>query len=231
MPFTLIFSGDLPAHRSNPFTTMTPYGIPDAIGVGNALERNEELADRIDRLEKALIEARHRLAKTRATWNAPCCECDAILAKALNETFPVLGQIQHALVVEGNAYPIEKRLAGSIEEVKATLDGYAIKGWAVDLKANGPVKFVFTSVGPTIVAKTIPTLERADIRQGIAPGADPAGFVMGIPTAEVKPTRDVPIRVFTVMADGRAAQLASAFSSTTNAAFVDAPLDPWTERD
>ncbi|MGZ9105239.1 MAG: hypothetical protein ACXW3M_05360 [Rhodoplanes sp.] len=79
MPFTLIFAGDLSAHRSDPFTTMTPYGIPDAIGVGNALERNEELADRIDRLEKALIEARRRLVKTRATWNAPCYECDAIL--------------------------------------------------------------------------------------------------------------------------------------------------------
>ena len=85
-----------------------------------------------------------------------CYECDAILTKALNETSPVLGRIQHALVVEGTAYPIEKRLAGSIEEVKATSEGYSIKGWAVDIKANGPVKFVFASVGPTIVAKTIP---------------------------------------------------------------------------
>lgn len=229
MPFTLIFAGDLSAHRSDPFTTITPYGIPDAIGVGNALERNEELADRIDRLEKALIEARRRLEKTRATWNAPCYECDAILTKALNETSPVLGRIQHALVVEGTAYPIEKRLAGSIEEVKATSEGYSIKGWAVDIKANGPVKFVFASVGPTIVAKTIPTQERADIRQGVAPGADPAGFVMGIPIVEAKPTKEVPIRVFAVMADGSAAQLASTFSTATEAAFVDAPLDPWKE--
>jgi hypothetical protein len=107
-PFTLIFYGDI---TGNPFTTTTPYGIPYAIAIGNALERNKQLAHRIDRLEGALIEARRRLAKTRATWNAPCYECDAVLAKALNEIiFPDLGHIdQHTLVVEGRAYPIEKR--------------------------------------------------------------------------------------------------------------------------
>ena len=52
---------------------------------------------------------------------------------------------------------------------------------------------------------------------------------MGIPIAEAKPTKGVPIRIFAVMADGSAAQLASTFSTATEAAFVDAPLDPWKE--
>jgi hypothetical protein len=167
------------------------------------------------------------LAKTRATWNAPCCECDAVLAKALNETLPDLGRIQQqALVVEWKGYPIEKRLAGSIEEVKATSEGYAIRGWAVDLKANRPVKFIFASIGPSILAKTIPTEDRADIRDGVASGAHPAGFEMNIPTFAVKPTSEVPIEVFAVMADGSAAQLASAFSIATGGLFADSPLNP-----
>jgi hypothetical protein len=49
---------------------------------------------------------------------------------------------------------------------------------------------------------------------------------MSIPTAGVEATKEVPIRIFAVMADGSAAQLASAFSNT-EAAFADAPLDPW----
>jgi hypothetical protein len=74
MAFTLIFDGDI---VGNPFATTTPHGTPNAIAVGNVIERNEELAHRIDRLEAALLEARRRLAKTRATWNVPCFECDA----------------------------------------------------------------------------------------------------------------------------------------------------------
>lgn len=69
MAFTLIFDGDI---VGNPFATTTPHGTPNAIAVGNVIERNEELAHRIDRLEAALLEARRRLAKTRATWNVPC---------------------------------------------------------------------------------------------------------------------------------------------------------------
>ena len=86
------------------------------------IERNEELAHRIDLLEAALIEARRRLAKTRATWNGPCYECDAVLANALNETPPSLDPVQHAFFVAGNARSIEKGSAAS-DEGRVASDG------------------------------------------------------------------------------------------------------------
>jgi hypothetical protein len=112
MAFTLIFDGDV---VGNPFATTTPYGTPNAIAIGNVIERNEELAHRIDQLEMALLEARRRLAKTRATWNRPVYECDAVLASALNETSPARDPVQHAFVVAGNARPTGQGSAASDE--------------------------------------------------------------------------------------------------------------------
>lgn len=43
MAFTLIFDGDI---VGNPFATTTPHGTPNAIAIGNVIERNEELAHR-----------------------------------------------------------------------------------------------------------------------------------------------------------------------------------------
>lgn len=119
MAFTLIFDGDI---VGNPFATTTPHGTPNAIAIGNVIERNEELAHRIDRLEAALLEARRRLATTRATWNRPCHECDAVLANALNETSPSRDCVQHAFFVAGNARSIEKGSAAS-DEGRVTSDG------------------------------------------------------------------------------------------------------------
>ena len=118
MAFTLIFDGDI---VGNPFATTTPHGTPNAIAVGNVIERNEELAHRIDRLEAALLEARRRLAKARATWNAPCYECDAVLANALNEASPSLDPVQDAFVA-GNARPTEKQSAAS-DKARVASDG------------------------------------------------------------------------------------------------------------
>ena len=46
--FTLVFEGDLRKIKLNPFKTETPFGIPVAAAVGDALEENDELRDCLD---------------------------------------------------------------------------------------------------------------------------------------------------------------------------------------
>lgn len=41
--FTLVFAGDIRQFNLNPLTTKTPWGIPYAVSLGDALEENDEL--------------------------------------------------------------------------------------------------------------------------------------------------------------------------------------------
>lgn len=41
--FTLVFKGDIRAFKGNPFKAETPFGIPVAVGVGDAFDRIAEL--------------------------------------------------------------------------------------------------------------------------------------------------------------------------------------------
>ena len=43
--FTLVFKGDIREFKSNPFKTETPFGIPYAIAIGDALEELDALLD------------------------------------------------------------------------------------------------------------------------------------------------------------------------------------------
>lgn len=40
--FTLVFEGNIRTFKSNPLTTETPWGIPYAVAVGDALEDLDE---------------------------------------------------------------------------------------------------------------------------------------------------------------------------------------------
>ena len=41
--FTLVFEGDIRSFKMNPLTTATPWGIPYAVSIGDALEENDAL--------------------------------------------------------------------------------------------------------------------------------------------------------------------------------------------
>lgn len=41
--FTLVFEGDIRSFKKNPLTTETPWGIPYAVSMGDALEELDEL--------------------------------------------------------------------------------------------------------------------------------------------------------------------------------------------
>jgi hypothetical protein len=41
--FTLVFEGDIRKFKGNPLTTETPWGIPYAVAMGDALEELDEL--------------------------------------------------------------------------------------------------------------------------------------------------------------------------------------------
>lgn len=41
--FTLVFDGDIRRFKQNPLTTETPWGIPYAVALGDALEELDEL--------------------------------------------------------------------------------------------------------------------------------------------------------------------------------------------
>lgn len=40
--FTLVFAGDIRKFKMNPLTTETPWGIPYAVSMGDALEEADE---------------------------------------------------------------------------------------------------------------------------------------------------------------------------------------------
>lgn len=46
--FTMVFAGDIRKFKNNPFTTETPWGIPYAVSVGDALEELDEARWAID---------------------------------------------------------------------------------------------------------------------------------------------------------------------------------------
>ena len=41
--FTLVFAGDIRKFKMNPLTTVTPWGIPYAVGMGDAFEKIDKL--------------------------------------------------------------------------------------------------------------------------------------------------------------------------------------------
>lgn len=124
---------------------------------------------------------------------------------------------REALTVDGKRYPIVARLAGSLESAIATSPGYVVRGWAVDYIANGPVATIIATAGASIVAQAAPTILRPDIERGVASGARPAGFTMHFPGAQPMGA----IRVFALMADGVAVQLASQLAESTGGAFAN----------
>lgn len=52
--FTLVFAGDITQFKGNPLATETPFGIPVAVGEGDAFAEIEELEDRLDGAGEAL---------------------------------------------------------------------------------------------------------------------------------------------------------------------------------
>lgn len=44
--FTLVFAGDIRKFKANPLTTETPWGVPYAASMGDALEQIDKLRDR-----------------------------------------------------------------------------------------------------------------------------------------------------------------------------------------
>lgn len=47
--FTLVFEGDLRKFKMNPLTTETPWGIPYAVSLGEALADADELREELER--------------------------------------------------------------------------------------------------------------------------------------------------------------------------------------
>jgi hypothetical protein len=47
--FTLVFEGDIRQFTMNPLTTETPWGIPYAVSMGDALDEADELREQLER--------------------------------------------------------------------------------------------------------------------------------------------------------------------------------------
>ena len=157
--------------------------------------------------------------------NAAFIEQFAEEQRQKNEDAPPLGKIaEDGLRVDGRAYSLARRVAGALENAVQTQDGYLVSGWAADAVANGPVTSVVVAVGDTIVTRTRPTIDRLDIAQGIASGAQRSGFSVDVHVARPAGTPKSQIRIFGLMADGVAVQLASSLAGTTGGAFADAPF-------
>lgn len=136
-------------------------------------------------------------------------------------SLPVIGEVNgETLSIGGGDYAIVKRMAGSLEMATAAYPGFVVRGWAADLKANRPVSALVAAVGSTLVARAAPAMARADIEANVSAGARPAGFVINVPVG-----RDAgKIRIFALMADGTAAQLASQLADSTGGAFANATM-------
>lgn len=50
--FTLVFEGDIRKFKMNPLATETPWGIPYAVSIGDALEEGDKLREELERLKK-----------------------------------------------------------------------------------------------------------------------------------------------------------------------------------
>ncbi len=136
-------------------------------------------------------------------------------------SLPVIGEVNgETLSIDGSDYAIVERMAGSLEMATAAYPGFVVRGWAADRKANRPVSALVAAVGSTLVARSEPTVIRPDIEAGIAGGARPAGFVIAVPPGPHPGT----IRIFALMADGTAAQLASQLADSTGGAFANATM-------
>lgn len=121
-----------------------------------------------------------------------------------------------ALTIDNKSYAVVRRVAGSLEGAKRIDSGYRISGWAADQLANLPVKLLVVAMGSNVVAKSIPTIERPDIQQGVASGAKRAGFEIDVPFKTIPGSSPAePIRVFALMADDVAVQLASSLAEST----------------
>ena len=49
--FTLVFAGDIRKFKMNPLTTETPWGVPYAVSLGDALAENDELRELQEKAE------------------------------------------------------------------------------------------------------------------------------------------------------------------------------------
>jgi hypothetical protein len=134
---------------------------------------------------------------------------------------PAIGEVNgETLSIDGSDYAIVERMAGSLEMATAAYPGFVVRGWAADHKANRPVSALVAAVGSTLVARSVPTVARPDIEAGISSGARPAGFEISVPSGR----ESGQIRIFALMADGTAAQLASRLADSTGGAFANATM-------
>lgn len=51
--FTLVFEGDIRNFKANPLNTETPWGIPYAVSMGDALEEADDLREALEKAERA----------------------------------------------------------------------------------------------------------------------------------------------------------------------------------
>ena len=137
-----------------------------------------------------------------------------------------IGEVSSAgLTVDGRLYKWARRTAGSVESAKRLPSGYLLTGWAVDARFDRRVKAVVAAIGAKIVKSVVPDVDRSDIRAGVAPHAARSGYRIIVPSdPTLKPSASTPIRIFALMQDGVAVELASKLSAMTAGAVADAPF-------
>jgi hypothetical protein len=112
------------------------------------------------------------------------------------------------LVIADKTYRVVPGLGAA--EVATRNDGYfVVSGWAADLSARQPAAAITAAFGSRVVAEWIPTTGRYDVEEAFGRGTRPAGFVMKVPLDPGEPSDAAPLRLFALMKDGTAVQLAS----------------------
>lgn len=122
----------------------------------------------------------------------------------------ILNVQEKILVVDGHKHHIVSgtgKGAGEVTVLEDQGNSFFACGWAIDEIAKRRVRYLVATIGSSVVARGFATVDREDIRLRYGNNAKRSGFAITIPLNYRKNSE--PIRIFALMKDGRAVQLAS----------------------
>ncbi|MEM9209897.1 MAG: hypothetical protein AAGA63_00305 [Pseudomonadota bacterium] len=127
---------------------------------------------------------------------------------------PSGSKTSNTLEFNGQTALFRNRFAGAVERAVVLPDQIQITGWAADIEANTAVEYLVVTAGDRVLAVGVPSSDRPDIRQGLAPNATLAGFGLVVPAEAIADGAE--LSVYAVMKDGSFARLDASLSQATN---------------
>lgn len=107
----------------------------------------------------------------------------------------------------GGVLSLSRKIVGWVDVVTPFPDRVAVAGWAADVQAGAPARAVVVFVGTEARAVGVPDGRRSDVAEATGMrGAALSGFSIAL-DVPWPPDPDVPVRVFALDHEGRAAEL------------------------